>query len=88
MDIVDAEGVCGIEDACMSEIPAGQWLAANAWQHGFVLRYPDGMTHITGFEFEPWHYRYIGVDAASAFHASGASTLEEFFSLPAAPGYL
>lgn len=40
MDIVDSEGRCGIEDNCMSQIPAGQWLAENAWQSGFVLRYP------------------------------------------------
>ena len=88
MDIVDSEGRCGIEDNCMSQIPAGQWLAENAWQSGFVLRYPSGMTHITGFEFEPWHYRYIGVDAAAAYHASPAATLEEFFALPAAPDYV
>lgn len=88
MDIVDAAGECGIENDCMSRIPAGQWLAQNAWQYGFVLRYPEGQTPTTGFEFEPWHYRFIGVDAAAAHHASGAATLEQFFGLPAAPDYL
>ena len=42
---------------------------------------------MTGFEFEPWHYRYIGVDLATEMHDTGVTTLEEFFGLPAAPDY-
>lgn len=54
-----------------------RWLAANAHRYGFILRYPDGRTAVTGNGYEPWHYRYVGVDAAAAMHASG-QTLEEF----------
>ncbi len=40
------------------------WLADNAWQYGFILRYPEDKTDITGTGYEPWHYRYVGRDAA------------------------
>lgn len=54
-----------------------RWLAANAHRYGFILRYPDGRTAVTGNGYEPWHYRYVGVDAAAAMHVSG-QTLEEY----------
>jgi Tol biopolymer transport system component len=66
---------------------SGQWLAANAWQYGFLLRYPSGLTPITGYAFEPWHYRFIGTELAAEMHLTGVQTLEEFFGLPAAPDY-
>ncbi|NMM99798.1 D-Ala-D-Ala carboxypeptidase VanY [Bifidobacterium sp. DSM 109958] len=53
------------------------WLAANAYRYGFVLRYPDGRTAVTGNQYEPWHYRYVGVDAAAAMR-DGGWTLEEY----------
>jgi D-alanyl-D-alanine carboxypeptidase len=74
-------------NACFGETPEGQWLAANAWRFGFLLRYPADKTAVTGYEFEPWHYRYIGVDLATEMHNTGVTTLEEFFGLPAAPTY-
>lgn len=67
---------------------AGKWLAANAHVYGFVLRYPAGKTAITGYSFEPWHFRYVGIDLATTMHDQGISTLEEYFALPAAPSYL
>ncbi|MDY6082734.1 MAG: M15 family metallopeptidase [Actinomycetaceae bacterium] len=67
--------------------PAGIWLAANAWRYGFILRYPQGGESVTGFEYEPWHFRYIGVASAARMHESGARTYEEFVGLPAAPQY-
>jgi len=45
--------------------PAGKWLARNAHTYGFILRYPEGKEHITGFVFEPWHYRYVGIEVAT-----------------------
>ena len=86
IDIGAESGKCSLA-ACFADTAEGQWLAANAWKYGFVLRYPDGQTAVTGYEFEPWHYRYIGVDAAKAYHDAGATTLEQFFGLPAAPSY-
>ncbi|MET0725034.1 MAG: M15 family metallopeptidase [Leifsonia sp.] len=86
MDIGAASGDCSL-DACFAGTPEGQWLAANAYRFGFLLRYPADKVAVTGFEFEPWHYRYIGIDLATEMHDTGVTTLEEFFGLPAAPGY-
>lgn len=86
MDIGAESGRCSL-DACFGETPEGQWLAANAWRFGFLLRYPADKTPVTGYEFEPWHYRYIGTDLAAEMHDTGVTTLEEYFGLPAAPNY-
>ncbi len=40
------------------------WLSENAYKYGFILRYPLGKQEITGISYEPWHYRYVGVEAA------------------------
>ena len=56
-----------------------EWLAENAYQYGFVLRYPQGKEDITGIDYEPWHYRYVGADAAREMHDSG-QCLEEYVS--------
>lgn len=53
------------------------WLAQNAWQYGFILRYPEDKTDITGTGYEPWHYRYVGVEAAQAITQQGVC-LEEY----------
>ncbi|WP_245861194.1 M15 family metallopeptidase [Compostimonas suwonensis] len=86
IDIGAESGNCSL-DECFEGTPEGQWLAANAWRFGFLLRYPADKVDITGFAFEPWHYRYIGVDLSTEMHNRGVTTLEEFFGLPAAPGY-
>jgi D-alanyl-D-alanine carboxypeptidase len=83
----DDGGDCYL-DACFESTAAGQWLAANAANYGFVLRYPNGQDAITGFTYEPWHFRFIGVAAAQAMRDSGTLTLEQFFGLEPAPGYL
>jgi D-alanyl-D-alanine carboxypeptidase len=67
--------------------PPGRWLAANTYRYGFILRYPDGLESITGYEYEPWHFRYVGVALATEMHTTGIQTLEQFFGLPAAPDY-
>ena len=47
------------------------WLAKNAYLHGFAMSYPEGAEDVTGYLHEPWHYRYIGVEAAQGWKASG-----------------
>jgi D-alanyl-D-alanine carboxypeptidase len=64
-----------------------QWIAAHSWEFGWIVRYEDECTSITGYSPEPWHLRYIGPELAGAYHAGGWRTLEEFFGLPPAPGY-
>ena len=61
---------------------------AHAWEFGWIIRYEDGYTPVTGYSPEPWHLRYIGPELAAAYHDGGWHTLEEFFGLAAAPGYL
>lgn len=56
------------------------WLAENSQDYGFVLRYMQGKTHITGYEYEPWHFRFVGVEHAQFMHEYGLS-LEEYLSL-------
>jgi len=50
----------GVSQAEMASSAEGRWLAANSYRYGLILRYPQGATHITGIEFEPWHFRYVG----------------------------
>jgi D-alanyl-D-alanine carboxypeptidase len=66
---------------------ASVWIAANAWQYGFVVRYPNGKTPITGYVWEPWHLRFVGLELAADMKAKNIATLEEYFALPAAPRY-
>ncbi|TQL55252.1 D-Ala-D-Ala carboxypeptidase [Subtercola boreus] len=87
MDIMDTSSGCDLETPCFGSAPSGVWLAANAYRFGFILRYPADKTAVTGYEYEPWHFRYVGVDLATEMHNTGVSTLEEFFGLPAAPDY-
>ena len=72
---------------CIGEVSQGKWLAKNSWRFGFILRYEKGKTPITGYNYEPWHFRYIGKDLASLYHQRGFHTLEQFFGLPAAATY-
>lgn len=64
-------------DAGFGETPAGIWLKEHAKEYGFILRYPEGKENITGIEYEPWHYRYVGRQAAPAIMDNNL-TLEEF----------
>ena len=60
--------------------PEGQWVAANAHRFGFIVRYPQGKEGSTGYIWEPWHLRYLGVDTATAVYNSGLS-LEEYLGI-------
>lgn len=56
---------------------AGKWLAAHSCEYGFILRYPKGKEYITSIEYEPWHFRYVGKEAAMQITSKGI-TLEEY----------
>lgn len=58
----------------------GVWLAEHATEYGFILRYPEGKEEITGFIYEPWHFRYVGVELAKEITASGLC-LEEYYGI-------
>ena len=61
-----------------------QWLMSHCTDYGFILRYPDDTSEITGIEFEPWHYRYVGVKAAKEIEELGGITFEEYLELKGA----
>lgn len=63
-----------------AESAVSRWLAKNAYKYGFILRYPSGKEPITGYMYEPWHFRYLGVENATKVFNSGR-TLEEFLGL-------
>lgn len=58
-------GECYLE-ICLGDLPAGKWLAAHTAAYGFIIRYPEGKEQITGYQYEPWHLRYVGKDLAEA----------------------
>ena len=80
-------GACGSLDG-LAATPQGQWVAEHAWEHGWIVRYVDGATPVTGYLPEPWHLRYVGPELAKAYHDGGWTSLEEFFGLGPAPDYL
>lgn len=62
-----------------ADTPEGKWLEQNAHRFGFILRYPKGKEAITQYEYEPWHFRYVGVKAAGIIYEHNW-TLEEYFN--------
>ncbi len=79
-------GGCPIT-SCFAGTQAGKWLKKYAYRYGFIMRYPDGYTKITGYAYEPWHYRYVGKKVATDMKRKGIKTLEQYRHLPAAPTY-
>ena len=65
-------------DEAFGDTNAGIWLANNSYKYGFILRYPKGKEDITGIQYEPWHFRYVGVDVATSIY-NQRSTLEEYW---------
>ena len=66
-------------DDAQAETPEQQWLMEHCAEYGFILRYPQGKEEITGIIWEPWHYRYVGVEAATEIMQSGLC-LEEYLA--------
>lgn len=64
-------------NAAQEKTPEQKWLMANSWKYGYILRYPTDKSAVTGIGYEPWHYRYVGKEAAAALHESG-QCLEEY----------
>lgn len=84
VDISDASGAHYLYESFESTAE-GKWLFANAYKYGFILRYPKGKESITGYMYEPWHYRYVGTAEAAKIYASG-KTFEEYYGV-AGGGY-
>jgi D-alanyl-D-alanine carboxypeptidase len=71
VDISSEEG----DNASAGEV--WSWLDENCWKYGFIKRYPNNKSQITGVRGEPWHYRYVGTEAAEEIMEKGV-TLEEY----------
>lgn len=67
-------------DKGQEETSTQQWLMENSWRYGFILRYPNGSSDITGIIYEPWHYRYVGKEVAAEIYELGV-TLEEYLDM-------
>ncbi len=67
-------------DASFANTPEGKWIAENCYKYGFIIRYPANKSAITGYMYEPWHIRYLGVNLATAVHQSGLC-LEEYLGI-------
>jgi len=79
---VDFGGTAFDFKAGFAQTPQGRWLAENAHRFGFAMSYPEGKEEVTGYIFEPWHYRYIGVEEAEAWKVSGVTLKEYLQSKP------
>jgi len=64
-------------DESQEDTPVQKWLMENSWRYGFILRYPEDKSEITGIIYEPWHYRYVGKEAAKEIYERKIC-LEEF----------
>lgn len=67
-------------DTEQENTPVQQWLMKNSWKYGFVLRYPTDKSDITGIIYEPWHYRYVGKEAAAEMYENKLC-LEEYLGI-------
>ena len=75
-------GLCSdlnIIDDSFDGTDEANWLKDNAYKYGFILRFPKGKEDITGYKYEPWHYRYVGLDASKIIYNDDI-TLEEYYA--------
>jgi zinc D-Ala-D-Ala carboxypeptidase len=78
IDVSGSAGKCAAED-CFAGTKEANWLADHAAEYGYILRYLKGKESITGYQYEPWHIRYVGKDIAKAIMDKGI-TLEEYLN--------
>jgi len=84
-DIEPADKRCEL-DQCFGTTPEGVWLSAHAHEYGFIIRYGKDQEQLTGYEYEPWHLRYVGNALAQELYTKH-QTMEQFFGLPPALNY-
>jgi D-alanyl-D-alanine carboxypeptidase len=77
---------CNITN-CFGDLPAGKWTQENAWKYGFILRYTQADSSITGYSAEAWHFRYVGTDLSTEMHKQNIPTLEQFFNVSGGATY-
>lgn len=78
IDVTGGDGKCAAED-CFEGTKEADWLQDHAAEYGFIIRYPKGKASITGYQYEPWHLRYVGKAIAKEIMNRGI-TLEEYYN--------
>lgn len=73
-----AMDICNVRDSFVNS-KEFKWLSKHAQDYGFILRYPKGKQSVTGVTFEPWHWRFVGIENAKKIKASGLC-LEEYYN--------
>jgi zinc D-Ala-D-Ala carboxypeptidase len=79
-------GNCHVED-CFGDTAGGKWTAENAYKYGFIMRYPQSLSDITGYSNEAWHFRYVGTALSTQLHIENIQTLEQFFDVTGGKTY-
>lgn len=79
IDFTDSSiNFAGVDDR-FANSKGGKWLQANGYKYGFVMSFPEGKQNVTGFTYEPWHWRFVGVNAAATLRARGITYNESNF---------
>lgn len=78
IDVTGGNGECAAEN-CFAGTKEAKWLEKHAPEYGFIIRYPKGKESITGYQYEPWHLRYVGKTIAAEISKRGI-TLEEYYN--------
>lgn len=81
VDLGTPDAVCDLA-ICFGDTAQGKWLALNAHNYGYIVRYESDTESVTGYQYEPWHMRYLGVDVAKAVKNSGL-TLDQYYGVEA-----
>lgn len=79
IDVSGINGTCAAEE-CFGQTKEAEWLSNHASDYGFIIRYPEGKQDITGYKYEAWHIRYVGIEIAKDLKAQGM-TLEEYYNV-------
>lgn len=77
IDVSGSDGRCAAED-CFGDTPEAKWLAQHAFEYGYIVRYQKGKESITGYNYEPWHIRYVGIALAKELTEKGI-TLDQYY---------
>ncbi|MGA3600004.1 M15 family metallopeptidase [Lysinibacillus agricola] len=77
IDVSGSDGSCAADD-CFANTEEAAWLEDNAHNYGYIIRFPKDKENITGYQYEPWHIRYVGVNLATELYNKGL-TLEEYY---------
>lgn len=78
IDVAGSTGKCAAED-CFGGTPEAKWLEDHAHEYGFIIRYPKGKESVTGYQYEPWHLRYVGTQMAKDIKTKN-TTMEEYLN--------